>query len=184
MEEIWKVVEGFDGIYSVSNFGRVSSKARVQIYSDGRVYNHPERILKQSTPKTGKRVGYMSTHFYCNGLRTTMSVHRLVAEAFIPNPENKACVNHIDGNKSNNHVSNLEWMTYAENNAHALDTGLKEQTPSNYRSKLSKLDREARKDIIDNYQSRVPGFTFEDFARKYGVSSQTCLKAYQKGLDD
>lgn len=179
-EEIWKVVDGYDGVYSVSNLGRVSSKARIQVYADGRVYNHPHRVLKQSL--TSK--GYPIVHFYCEGQRKTLSIHRLVAESFIPNIQDKPCVNHIDGVKVNNSVDNLEWMTYAENNAHALDTGLKDQTPSTYKSKLSKLSREARQDIIDNYKSRVPGHTFADFARKYGVSDETCLKAYRKGLDE
>lgn len=184
IEEVWEVVDGYDGVYSISNLGRVSSKARIQVYADGRIYNHPYRILKPSTAKTGKSAGYMITHFYCGGKRTTLSVHRLVAEAFIPNPENKICVNHIDGNKSNNNVSNLEWSTYAENNAHALETGLKEQTPASYKSKLSKLSREARLDILENYKRRVEGFTFADFAKKYNVSDETCRVAYEKGLRD
>lgn len=79
MEEVWKVVEGFGGIYSVSSFGRVRSKERTQLYEDGRLFHYPEKVLKQSTPKSGKRVGYMTAHFYYNGTRETMCVHRLVA---------------------------------------------------------------------------------------------------------
>ena len=182
MEEIWKQVEGFGGIYFVSNLGRVKSTQRTQEYSDGRVYTYPEKVLKQSTPKTGKGAGYMAAHFYYNTIRETVSVHRLVATYFVDNPDSKGVVNHIDGNKSNNVFSNLEWVTYAENNAHALETGLKEQTPSGYKSKLSKLSKEAREDIIANYRKMVPGYTFSDFARKYGVSSQTCISAYYKGI--
>ena len=184
MVELWKVVDGFDGIYSVSNFGRVKSKERTQLYEDGRIFHYPEKVLKQSTPKTGKRAGYMSAHFYCNGKRETMCVHRLVATYFVDKPEGKDVVNHKDGNKSNNHYSNLEWVTYAENNAHAIETGLKQQTPSSYRSKLTKLDKEARQDIIANCKFRVPGFMAKDFAKKYGVASPTIVKALRQGLDE
>ena len=184
MEEVWKVVDGFGGIYSVSSFGRVRSKERTQLYEDGRLFHYPEKVLKQSTPKSGKRAGYMTAHFYYNGTRETMCVHRLVATYFVNKPEGKDVVNHKDGNKSNNHYTNLEWVTYAENNAHALETGLKEQTPSSYKSKLTKLDYEARKDIIANCKLGVPGFMAKDFAKKYGVASPTIVKALRQGLDD
>lgn len=94
----------------------------------------------------------LNTHlYYCVNLYNefgtkTYSVHRLVAEAFIPNIEHKICVNHIDGIKLNNNISNLEWVTYAENNSHAYKTGLK--SSSDYHKnmvsiKLSKL-------VLDN----------------------------------
>lgn len=183
MEEVWKVVEGYDGVYYVSNLGRVKSIERVQQYSDGRVYTYPEKILKQSTPKAGKRAGYMAVHFYCQGTRETISVHRLVATYFVEKPEGKNVVNHIDGNKSNNIYSNLEWVTYAENNAHALETGLKDQTPSSFRSKLTKLNRVARGDIVTNCKLGVSGFTAVEYAKKYGVSPPTIIKALRQGLD-
>lgn len=72
--------------------------------------------------------GYYSVALWKNKKPTSILIHRLVAETFIPNPENKACVNHIDGNKHNNCVSNLEWNTYSENNLHAFKTGLKKPT--------------------------------------------------------
>lgn len=72
--------------------------------------------------------GYFTVGLRKNKTVATTCIHRLVAEAFIPNPENKPCVNHIDGNKHNNHVSNLEWNTYSENNYHAFKIGLKKPT--------------------------------------------------------
>lgn len=183
MEEVWKQVDGFGGIYYVSNLGSVKSTERTQEYSDGRVYKYPEKILKQSTKKYGKGAGYMTAHFYYNTVRETMNVHRLVAEHFVDKPEGKNVVNHIDGNKSNNVYTNLEWVTYSENNAHALETGLKEQTPSSYRSKLTKLDRAAREDIVANCKPTVNGFTIVDFARKYKVKPKTIAKALKQGLE-
>lgn len=183
MEEVWKVVDGYGGIYSVSNFGRIKTKTRKQLRSDGTYMTYNGKILKQSNG-SGRKEGYKLIHFYGDHGRDTWQVHRVVAIAFIPNPENKPCVNHINGIKDDNRVENLEWATYAENNAHALDTGLKEQTPNSYKSKLTKLDYEARKDIIENYKCKVKGFTFVDFAKKYGVDEQTARKAYYRGLDE
>lgn len=183
MEEIWKVVEGYNGVYSVSSFGRIRTKTRKCVRSDGTVMTYNGKILKQSDA-AGRKKGYKLIHFYREDGRDTWQVHRVVATAFIPNPENKPCVNHINGIKDDNRVENLEWSTYAENNAHALETGLKDQTPSSYNSKLTKLDYEARKDIIENYKFKVKGFTFVDFAKKYGVDEQTARKAYYRGLDE
>ena len=104
--EIWKDIVGFNG-YEVSNLGRVRS------------FHKGGRILSP-----GLVSGYLQVNLYCGGKRNQMYVHRLVAETFIPNPESKSEVNHIDGNKSNNRVENLEWATPSENAQHAHDTGL------------------------------------------------------------
>lgn len=111
MKEIWKDVEGYEGLYQVSNFGKVKSLN----------YNHTgkEKLLSQTL-----QAGYFHTIFFKNGKSKTPSIHRLVAVAFIPNPQNLPCVNHIDGNKFNNCVDNLEWCTVKENTYHAVYTGL------------------------------------------------------------
>ena len=104
ISEIWKPVEGYEGLYEVSNTGKVATLN----------YRHTgER--RELSPKT-ERTGYMKVLLYKRGGRKLCSVHRLVAKAFIPNPNNLRCVNHIDENKSNNDVSNLEWCSHSYNN--------------------------------------------------------------------
>lgn len=110
-EEIWKAVADSNGEYHISNHGRVKS------YKCGK-----ERILKPYL--LGGGLPYYAYSLHIKNKRKICKVHRLVALAFIPNPENKPQVNHKDGNKLNNHIDNLEWMTSKENHQHAWDTGL------------------------------------------------------------
>ena len=103
MIEEWKDIKGYEGLYQVSNLGRVKS-----------LKFGKERILKTGVD----RYGYISVNLYKNNKRKLCKVHRLVAEAFIPNLENKPEVNHLDEDKTNNMVSNLEWCTRNENVNH------------------------------------------------------------------
>ena len=116
MEEIWKDVVGYEGLYQVSNLGRVKSV----ITWNGYEYLKKEKIMK---PFENKR-GYKSIGFTKDGKTITYRLHRIVAQAFIPNPENKPIINHKNGVKSDNRVENLEWCTYSENTIHAIKTGL------------------------------------------------------------
>ena len=119
IEEIWKPVVGFEDYYRVSNTGKVFS-----IRSN--------RYLNQAP----KHTGYRDIELNVNGKASYKRMHRLVAEAFIPNPLNKPAVNHIDGNKLNNNASNLEWVTNSENMQHAVDTGLQPYSGRNCRHRL------------------------------------------------
>ena len=99
--EMLKAITGYDGKYAVDDSGYV-------------INAKTGRVLKQSSTKKG----YQKVDLYLGGERKTVRIHRLVAEAFILNPDNKPQVNHIDNNKLNNAVSNLEWVTDSENKEH------------------------------------------------------------------
>lgn len=120
MKIIWKDVVGFEGYYEVSNTGLVKRKKGQTIYKDGRVAIFSETVLEQGF----NHKGYSRVFLSKNSKKSTRTVHRLVAEAFIPNPEKKSTVNHKDLNKQNNNVDNLEWMTNKENMQHAFQSGV------------------------------------------------------------
>lgn len=109
-EEIWKDIVGYEGLYQVSNLGRVKRVSRYVDHKDGKHEFLKEKILKTSIDKMYERVGLMK-----NGKRIKYFIHRLVAIAFIPNPFNFPEINHKDENKLNNNVSNLEWCTRSYN---------------------------------------------------------------------
>lgn len=106
--EIWKDVEGYEGLYQVNQFGEVKSLPK-QI---GLGYMTKEKILKQRLQNSG----YLTVSLSKDGKRLNKTVHRLVAKAFIPNPEGLPEIDHIDGDKTNNVVENLQWISHVENN--------------------------------------------------------------------
>ena len=116
--EIWKDIRGYEGIYQVSNLGRVKSLEREVMRSNGRITYLKECILK---PRIRK--GYLVLNLSLKGKKKTFAVHRLVARAFIPNPENKPTVDHINENKLDNKLSNLRWATQEEQIGYAMETG-------------------------------------------------------------
>ena len=108
-QEQWKPIQGTEGKYEVSNVGHVKTNGK-----------RPGLLTLTKQPK-----GYLYAMIeYPDGKKKNCRVHRLVAEYFLPNPDNLPCINHIDGNKLNNHIDNLEWCTYQYNMQHAVRTGL------------------------------------------------------------
>ena len=162
--EIWKDVPSYEGIYEVSNYGQVRSVTRVRNGTHGPCTVRG-RILSLPTCSD-----YMNVSLCFEGIKRTMHVHRMVAEAFIPNPHNKPQVNHKDGNKFNNNVDNLEWNTCQENMDHAkshnLLTALKGEDHMG-----SKLSDEQIEEIRRRYVRGCKHNSGKALAAEFGVSS-------------
>lgn len=152
MQEEWKPIEGYEGLYEISNFGRVKSLNYLR--------NYREKILINM--RTNK--GYLYVTLYKYKIQKHFQSHRLVALAFIPNPENKRCVNHIDNIRDNNITSNLEWVTHKENMEHAAKQG---RMNCGEKQGSSRLKSE---DIIRIRTLRKEGLTFQTIAKVCGVS--------------
>ena len=163
--EIWKDIEGYEGLYQISNLGRVRSLARATTSG---------KVLKQM-----KKHGYMNVCFSKNNVDKYFRVHRLVALAFIPNPENKPTVNHIDGNKANNNVSNLEWATHSENETHSYRSlGKKPNRP--WAGKPRKFARAfTDQQVRDIRKDKRPS---REIGKEYGVSKTTILNIKAKKI--
>lgn len=112
MKEIWKAVLGYEGLYEVSDIGRVRSVGRLVNGREGQMLTVKERVLKPDV----NQLGYRRVTLSKDGKAKRFAVHRLVALAFIPNPDGLPCISHEDDDPTNNSVGNLRWCTYAYNN--------------------------------------------------------------------
>ena len=157
--EIWKDIAGCEGFYQVSNLGRVKS-----------LWNGREHIMKLYT----NNKNYLYVLLSQNGKQKPFLSHRLVAKAFIPNPENKPEVNHINGDKADNRADNLEWVTRAENLSHAFAMGLSARGEDSHNAKLT---NEQVRFIRENPKN----LTGKQLAKLFRVS-QTTISRVKRGI--
>lgn len=165
-QEIWKDVVGYEGLYQVSNFGRVKSLAR-KINHGRYIEDRGDVIMTLFL----NRQGYFTVILSKNGEKKQHRVHQMVARAFIPNFDNKEMINHIDCNTQNNRVENLEWCTNSENQLHAIANGLKTDIGVNH--SLSKLKQEDIKFIREHYKFRDKIYNTRSLAEMFNVSKST-----------
>lgn len=118
--EIWKPIKDYEGLYEVSNLGRVRSLDRVVIRKNGIAQKTKGRIIRSAY---NSKTRYWHVGLWKNNYRQAITIHRLVAQAFCQNdnPDLYTCVNHIDGDRSNNKVNNLEWCSESQNLKHSYD---------------------------------------------------------------
>ena len=156
---IWKPIKGYEGLYEVSNLGQVRSVDRCVDFSNGKKCFYKRRMLKQFNDKTR----YKNVGLHKNNKRKIFKIHRLVAQAFIPNPYNKPEVDHIDTCKENNRIFNLSWCTRSENNnniltrKHRSESMIGHEVEEKTRIKMSEalkgrtITEEARQKMRDNH---------------------------------
>lgn len=173
MEEIWKDIKNYEGLYQISNLGNIKALPKIR----GRALVK-EKILK---PKIGQR-GYKQIVLSKNNVKKGACIHRLVAIAFIPNTENKPFINHKDGNKINNCVSNLEWCTCRENTMHALNMGLRKYivAPKGADVKNAKLTKDDVNFIRNNFKRRDKEYGINALAKRFNVERHTITKVINR----
>lgn len=155
VREIWIDIEKLDSLYRISNFGNVKSIRR-----------------KKLKPMQDNGKGYKQLYVQIKNKRFVFYIHRLVAEAFIPNPSNKPHINHKNGIKSDNRVDNLEWVTQSENLKHAVNKNLIKSGQDSKKSKLS----ESKVIAIKRLYKINPRFNRSHVANKLGVRDTTIIK--------
>lgn len=159
-DEKWKDVKGFEGSYIVSNHGRIKSLDRPLIYKDGRKGRISGKLIFGTIGNQGYRCIVFPGNKRC-------LFHRVVAEAWIGKPDDAKTVNHKDGNKLNNNVDNLEWVTYKTNNAHARETRL--NTQDEHRCNLTKFSGQLIKAMKNVHKTGK--FTYKEIGEMFAMSA-------------
>ena len=165
MKEIWKPIKGYEKLYEVSNLGRIKSLAG-KIDGNRGVRNY-DKILGGTKEFYGYKVVSLCKNGYKN-----IKVHRLVAEAFIPNPLGLPEINHKDCNKTNNHINNLEWVTHRQNTKHAMDNNLFKR----------RFGEDNKKAILSNFDAMIirefyrMGKKQSEISKLYNISPMTVHK--------
>lgn len=169
-EEVWKDIKGYEGLYQVSSLGRIKSLERI---TKGRIrYYKKEKILKNHIGQDG----YFKTYLYKLGKVKTCRINRLVAETFIPNPENKPEVNHINEVKTDNRVENLEWTTRKENSLHSSYKFMGENNPRSNSKDFYKNNPITRTQFKKSCKRKK--WHFEEFEEIYSGKKQGKNKMY------
>lgn len=161
--EEWKDIAGYEGLYKISNYGRVKSLCGF----NGHKYIERERILTPCKQKTNAYYGRAVVNLHKGKSQKTYKVHRLVANAFIDNPHKYKVVNHKDGNPLNNHYLNLEWCTQKHNVQHAIQNELRI-----YR--INTIDKETMLDLLNS------GRTYDEISELLGIAKGTVFNYIKK----
>ena len=165
--EVWKDIVGYEGIYQISNLGRIKSLEKNKIDSRGRIYKRKEKILK---PRKTNR--YYTIALYKNNKREDFLLHRIVAETFIPNADNKPFINHKDENCFNNCSDNLMWCTHKEN----MNWGTRNKRISKHSKSKRKVNQY---DMDGNFIKQWDCMT--DFYKSKGLKLKTGIIECCKG---
>ncbi len=163
MEEIWKDIEGYEGKYTISNYGKVTA------------LNFAKRGFSQELKQSLDSKGYSFVNLYFSGKMNPHRIHRLIAIHFIPNPESKPYINHINGIKNDNSIDNLEWCTAKENIRHSFDTGLNKNSDKQKQS----IRNISSKKVINNNDGMIHSSCVE--ASKYYKIEYQRLKSMLNG---
>lgn len=173
MEEIWRDVIGYEELYEVSNLGQVRTKEKIRWNSKCFAFRKVRYLTIKEHPS-----GYIYAALSKDKKQRRYLVHRLVADAFIPNTNNKPFVNHMDGNKLNNVLSNLEWVTRSENAIHAFKIGL--QCNKGEKHPKHKATEKIVLEIRAKFQPRK--YSSRRLATEYGLSKTNVLDIVNKRI--